>query len=215
MRILVTILILACTFFGKTHPFGFGVFPDVSETVEAISIGKEIIEGVVESWGIVHKLQHDQEDNDNVGFIGVKRIERELLRRLGHIGRRIDAVDKHIEMSAEAVVSRITSQTISNTLLEARLDRMSTGLLRIAAIAKTVQEYAKAEEEGRELEQLTLHDFAVWAVGQRTGSIQDTLENIHGLVVPQDRGLWDRGVLGLLQKSLQVYFIMHKFLRNR
>lgn len=205
MKILVILNIYTWFFVARTSSFGFGVFPDVSETVEAISLTKEIVEGVVNSWSIIDKAQHDEDDVDNVGFIGVKRIERELLRRLGSIGRRIDAIDKHIEVSAEMVVSQITSNTLTNTLLEARLDRLARGLWRIAGSARKVREYSKAEEQGKEIEKLTLHNFAVWAVSQTTGSIQDSLEEIHELVVPSEGGLWDRGVLGLLQKSLQVY----------
>nr|CAI5866846.1 unnamed protein product [Callosobruchus analis] len=103
------------------------------------------------------------------------------------------------------------TQTISKTLhllperirLELRLNDLQDYITRTNVIYRHFRNYADKQQE---YEQLTLKDFAKYAVSHDSSSVASLLERIHAFVQPSARSLDggnDQGLLGLLGKSLE------------
>lgn len=71
-----------------------------------------------------------------------------------------------------------------------------------------MQKYTKHREE---LEQATLKDFANSIVSHDPNSIVGMIENIFTYIVPSGKGINNRGILDLLDKSLKVIIHFSSF----
>lgn len=88
--------------------------------------------------------------------------------------------------------------------LELRLNDLLDYITRMDVMYKSFDNYASRKND---FERLTLEDFAKTAVSHDSNSVNNLIERIHALFVPNKRGLSDSGLMRLLQSSLEVSIV--------
>lgn len=118
--------------------------------------------------------------------------------------------------TAKWTIDSITNYLTTSTKLELGLHELADLMHRISSQNRLLKSFAKNH---RDLEQITLQEFAQWVVSHNTMSIQGLLDRINALVMGSDEleKVGSKGVLQLVADNLQVNKLLckhSKFLFN-
>ncbi|XP_060803250.1 uncharacterized protein LOC106138026 isoform X2 [Amyelois transitella] len=167
----------------------------VDDVLDIIKIGKEISEDIINSWDIVGKPFNA---TGGVELPLFRRREKAVLARIAQITRAINKVEASIERTSSMLVL-LSKNSGKGTRLELRLHEMADLLSRVSAADAKMREYVTLQ---RDLEKITLENFAMWCVSHDSGALPSVLDRVHALVAPPHKHLLGRDLFGLVLEDV-------------
>nr|CAH7755721.1 unnamed protein product [Callosobruchus chinensis] len=156
-----------------------GIGPN--DVLDIIKIAKDVALVLAKAWNIVDP----HVDFSEVPLPLIDKTESKLFGKIAVITGKLDQLADNVES------------------VELRLNDLQDYITRTNVIYRHFRNYADKQQE---YEQLTLKDFAKYAVSHDSSSVASLLERIHAFVQPTARSLDggnDQGLLGSLGKSLE------------
>ncbi|CAG9562206.1 unnamed protein product [Danaus chrysippus] len=192
VRVLLQVVVVV---FGVTHAF-------VDEAVDVLKLGVEIGEEVLQSWDVIGKQFNS---TGGVELPIIKRRERMVLAKLADISKAIQRLE--IQVERNGVVAMLLARASNRgARLELRLHELGDLLSRVTSADRQMREYVRLQ---RELERITLEDFAEWCVSHDPGALPGLLERVHSLIAPPYRHLLGGGgILHMILSDLQVRYTL-------
>ncbi|XP_053609789.1 uncharacterized protein orion isoform X2 [Plodia interpunctella] len=167
----------------------------VDDVLDIIKLGKEISEDIINSWDIVGKPFNA---SGGVELPLFRRREKAVLRRIAQISRSIEKVEASIERTS-GVLMLLTKNNGKGSRLELRLHEMTDLLSRVSAADAKMREYVTLQ---RDLEKITLENFAMWCVSHDAGALPSILDRVHALIAPPHKHLLGRNLFGLVLEDV-------------
>ncbi|VEN36571.1 unnamed protein product [Callosobruchus maculatus] len=184
---------LLCMSFGSSS----GIGPN--DVLDIIKVAKDVALVLAKAWNIVDP----HVDFSEVPLPLIDKTESKLFGKIAVITGKLDQLADNVESVGTQTISKTLHLLPERIRLELRLNDLQDYITRTNVIYRHFRNYADKQQE---YEQLTLKDFAKYAVSHDSSSVASLLERIHAFVQPSARSLDggnDQGLLGLLGKSLE------------
>nr|CAI5866847.1 unnamed protein product [Callosobruchus analis] len=184
---------LLCLSIGSSSGIG------ANDVLDIIKVAKDVALVLAKAWNIVDP----HVDFSEVPLPLIDKTESKLFGKIAVITGKLDQLADNVESVGTQTISKTLHLLPERIRLELRLNDLQDYITRTNVIYRHFRNYADKQQE---YEQLTLKDFAKYAVSHDSSSVASLLERIHAFVQPSARSLDggnDQGLLGLLGKSLE------------
>ncbi|CAH2006802.1 unnamed protein product [Acanthoscelides obtectus] len=185
---------LFCLSISSSNGFG------PNDVMDIIKIAKDVAVVLAKAWNIVDP----HVDFAEVPLPLIDKTESKLFGKIAVITSKLDQLADNVESVGTQTISKTLQLLPERVRLELRLSNLQDYITRTNVAYRHFRNYADKQHQ---YEQLTLKDFAKFAVSHDSSSVVSLLERIHAFVQPSGRSLDggnDQGLLGLLGKSLEV-----------
>ncbi|RZC38220.1 uncharacterized protein BDFB_003195 [Asbolus verrucosus] len=175
---------------------GFGGFIAPKIFTYDFSQHLDVIIWIAKAWNVIE----GQIEFSEVPFPLLEKTERKLFAKIDMISTRINELSVQVDAIGTNTISMMLNNLPERIRLELRLNDLLNYHYFVGNSFHTMQKYVNHREE---LEKATLKDFADNIVSHDSNSVVQMIESIYTYVVPEGKGINNRGILGLLTKSLK------------
>ncbi|XP_011646314.1 uncharacterized protein LOC105432972 [Pogonomyrmex barbatus] len=190
-----TVLLVVLALASASH--GFDV--SLNDALDLIKLGRETVVEMLESWEMIHT--HGPVEQEGGQDLLVKRMERELRRRIDLVSKKIDIYQERMEIKADTILTQLLLRLPMQRRLDDSLRELDRYIGQVQGLYKIFEMYADNPDR---YERYTIVQFAKSCVSPRLGELPDVLKSIHRLMVPSEQQVYNRDVLRLLANQMQV-----------
>lgn len=176
--------------------FGISAF----DALELVRLGHHAVVQALESWEVIlPRLPADKLLGDDLVFM--KMLERELLKQMDQVSRKIDEYQERMENKADTILTEMLLRLPLQYSLDDSLKQLDHYVGQVQGLYKVFEMYAVNSDK---YERFTMLQFAKTCVSPRLGDLPDVLKSIHRLMVPSEQQVYNRSILVLLANRMQV-----------
>lgn len=186
---LLVILMLA----NAGRGFNLGI-----DSLDLLRLGRWAVVEALESWDIIPRESSKVPGED---LVFVKMMERELLKNMDQISRKIDDYQERTEIKIDAILTQLLLRLPMQQKLDETMRELDHYIGQVQGLYKVFEMYANNSDK---YETFTMLQFAKTCVSPRLGDLPDVLKSIHRLMVPSEQQVYDRSILVLLANQMQV-----------
>ncbi|XP_012541396.2 uncharacterized protein LOC105839550 isoform X1 [Monomorium pharaonis] len=175
--------------------FGISAF----DALELARLGRHAVMQALESWEVIlPRLPTDKLGAEDLVYM--KMLERELLKQMDQVSRKIDKYQEQMENKADTILTEMLLRLPLQYSLDDSLKKLDNYVGQVEGLYRVFEMYAANSDK---FERFTMLQFAKTCVSPRLGDLPDVLESIHRLMVPSEQQVYNRSILVLLAKQMQ------------
>ncbi|XP_018339502.1 PREDICTED: uncharacterized protein LOC108746909 isoform X1 [Trachymyrmex septentrionalis] len=175
----------------------FGI--SINDAIDLIRLGRQAMVDVLESWEMINSsLPSDLKAGEE--FIFMKMMERQLLKRMDRVSKKIDEYQELVVDKSDMILSQLLLQLPKQRRLDDSLKELDHYLGQVQELYTLFEMYADNPDK---YEKYTMMQFAKTCVSPRLGELPDVLKSIHRLMVPSEQQVYNRSILMLLANQMQ------------
>jgi hypothetical protein len=171
------------------------------DAVELIRLGRHAVVEALESWELISDRLPEDKLKLGDDLVFMKMLERELLKRMDQVSRKIDDYQAQMENKVDTILNEMLLQLPLQYSLDQNLKQLDHYVGQVHGLYKVFEMYATNWDK---YEKFTMLQFANTCVSPRLGELPDVLKSIHRLMVPSEQQVYNRSILVLLANRMQV-----------
>lgn len=165
---------------------------------ELLRLGRWAVMEAMEFWDVIPRESSKVPGED---LVFMKVMERELLKSIDQISRKIDDYQERTEIKTDAILTQLLVRLPMQQKLDEIMRELDHYIGQVQGLYKVFEMYANNSDK---YERYTMLQFAKTCVSPRLGELPDVLKSIHRLMVPSEQQVYDRSILVLLANQMQV-----------
>lgn len=177
--------------------FGINAF----DAVELLRLGRHAVVEALESWEVISDRLPEDKLKLGDDLVFMKMLERELLKRMDLVSKKIDDYQEQMENKADMILNEMLLRLPMQNSLDQNLKQLDHYIGQVHGLYKVFEMYATNWDK---YEKFTMLQFANTCVSPRLGELPDVLKSIHRLMVPSEQQVYNRSILVLLANQMQV-----------